>query len=100
MLAAAEKALIDGRCDDYYKEHLSPGFRKTLSSKALATLISGCRNGLANRELLIAALRIVRRLPPRYEYDNSRATYDVSGQGLPFDQYALEQVEGRWYIAE
>jgi len=100
MLAAAEKALIDGRCDAYYKEYLSPSFRKTLSSKALGTLISGCRNGLANRELLIAALRIVRRLPPRYEYDDSRATYDVSGQGLPFDQYALEKVEGRWYIAE
>lgn len=100
LLSSAEKALIDGRCDDYYKEHLSPKFRKTLSSKMLSALISGCRNGLANRELLIAALRIVRRLPPRYEYDNSRATYDVSGQGLPYDQYVLEKVDGRWYIAE
>jgi hypothetical protein len=100
MLASAEKALIDGRCDDYYKEHLSPTFRKTLSSKMLSTLITGCRNGLANRELLIAALRIVRRLPPRYEYDSSRASYDVSGQGLPFDQYVLEKIDGRWYIAE
>ncbi len=100
LLASAEKALIDGRCDDYYKDHLSPTFRKTLSSKMLSTLISGCRNGLANRELLIAALRIVRRLPPRYEYDNTRASYDVSGQGLPFDQYLLEKLDGRWYIAE
>ena len=100
LLASAEKALIDGRCDDYYEDHLSPTFRKTLSGKMLSALISGCRNGLANRELLIAALRIVRRLPPRYEYDNSRATYDVSGQGLPYDQYVLEKVDGRWYIAE
>ncbi len=100
LIAAAEKALIDGRCDDYYKDHLSPTFRKTLSSKMLGALISGCRNGLANRELLIAALRIVRRLPPRYEYDTTRASYDVSGQGLPFDQYVLEKIDGRWYIAE
>jgi hypothetical protein len=100
LLASAEKALIDGRCDDYYKDHLSPTFRKTLSGKMLSALISGCRNGLANRELLIAALRIVRRLPPRYEYGDSRATYDVSGQGLPYDQFVLEQVDGRWYIAE
>jgi hypothetical protein len=100
LLATAEKALIDGRCDDYYKEHLSPTFRKTLSPKMMSALISGCRNGLAQRELLIAALRIVRRLPPRYEYNDSRASYDVSGQGLPFDQYVLEKLDGRWYIAE
>jgi hypothetical protein len=100
LLASAEKALIDGRCDDYYKDHLSPTFRKTLSSKMLGALVNGCRNGLANRELLIAALRIVRRQSPRYEYGDSRATYDVSGQGLPYDQFVLEKVEGRWYIAE
>lgn len=100
MLGDAEKALIDGRCDDYYKQYLSPNFRKTLSSKMLGSLISGCRNGIAQREVLIAALRIVRRLPPQFEYDNSRATYDVSGQGLAFDRYVLEKVDGRWYIAE
>ncbi len=100
LLSSAEKALIDGRCDDYYKDHLSPTFRKTLSSKMLSALVNGCRNGLANRELLIAALRIVRRQSPRYEYGDTRATYDVSGQGLPYDQYVLEKVEGRWYIAE
>jgi len=26
--------------------------------------------------------------------------YDVTGQGLPFDRYVLERVEGRWYVAE
>ena len=100
MLGDAEKALIDDRCDDYYKQYLSPNFRKTLSSKMLASLISGCRNGIAQREVLIAALRIVKKLPPQFEYDNTRATYDVSGQGLAFDRYVLEKVEGRWYIAE
>ena len=42
----------------------------------------------------------MRRLPPQLEYDNTRATYDVSGQGLAFDRYVLEKVDGRWYIAE
>lgn len=100
MLANAEKALLENRCDDYYREYMSPTFRKTLSGKALTTLINGCRNGIAQREVLIAALRIVKNLPPRYEYENSRAVYDVAGQGLPYDQFTVERLDGRWYIAE
>ena len=100
MLAAAEKALVEGRCDDYYKQYLSPNFRKTLSSRMQSSLAANCRNSLGIRESLIAALRIVRRLPPKYEYDSTRATYDVSGQGLAFDRFVLEQVDKRWYVAE
>lgn len=100
MLSNAEKALLENRCDDYYREYMSPTFRKTLSGKALTTLINGCRNGIAQREVLIAALRIVKKLPPRYEYENSRAVYDVAGQGLPYDQFTVERLDGRWYIAE
>lgn len=100
MLAAAEKALVDGRCDDYYRDYLSPNFRKTLSSRMFDALISGCRNSLGARESLIAALRIVRRASPRYEYEGNRATYDVSGQGLAYDQFVLERIERRWYVAE
>jgi hypothetical protein len=100
MLGNAEKALLENRCDDYYREYMSPNFRKTLSGKTLGTLINSCRNGIAQREVLIAALRIVRRQSPRYEYDGSRATYDVAGQGLPYDRFTVERVEGRWYIAE
>jgi hypothetical protein len=100
MLGAAEQSLVEGHCDDYYKQALSPTFRKTLSGRMLETLISSCRNSIANREMLIAALRIVRKLPPRYEYDGTRATYDVTGQGLPYDRFVLEQIERRWYVAE
>ncbi|MCP5329069.1 MAG: hypothetical protein H7A18_01325 [Sinobacteraceae bacterium] len=100
MLSNAEKALLDNRCDDYYREYMSPTFRRTLSSKALTALVNGCRNGIAQREVLIAALRIVKQLPPRYEYENTRAVYDVSGQGLPYDRFTLERLDGRWYIAE
>lgn len=100
MLAAAEKALVEGRCEDYYKQYLSPNFRKTLSSRMQDSLAANCRNSLGIRESLIAALRIVRRLPPKYEYESTRATYDVSGQGLAFDRFVLEQIDNRWYVAE
>lgn len=100
MLGAAEQSLVEGHCDDYYKQALSPTFRKTLSGRMIDTLIASCRNSIANREMLIAALRIVRKLPPRYEYDGTRATYDVAGQGLPYDRFVLEQIERRWYVAE
>lgn len=100
LLDAAERALVDGRCDRYYGEHLSPGLRQSLGKRALDTLVTACSRSLANRELLIAALRLVRRTPPVYEDGGDRAVYDLSGQGLPYDRYVLEQVSGRWYIAE
>jgi hypothetical protein len=100
LLDAAEKALVEGRCEDYYRQHLSPTLRDSLSARALASLVASCRNSIANRELLIAALRIVRKLPPRYDMGGSRASYDVSGQGLAYDRFILEQVAGRWYVAE
>jgi hypothetical protein len=100
MLAAAEKSLIDGRCDQYYREYLSPNFRRTLSSKMFDALVASCRNSLGARESLIAALRIVRRSAPRLEYEGTRASYDVSNQGLAFDRFVLEKIDGRWYVAE
>lgn len=100
LLDAAEKALLDNRCDRYYRDFLSPELRASLSGRTLDTLIKGCERSIAQRELLIAALRIVRRSSPAFEAGGDRAVYDVSGQGLPYDQYILARVEGRWYIAE
>jgi hypothetical protein len=100
LLDAAERALVDGRCDRYYGEHLSPGLRQSLGKRALDTLVTACSRSIANRELLVAALRLVRRTPPTFENGGDRAVYDLSGQGLPYDRYVLEQVAGRWYIAE
>ena len=100
LLDAAERALVDDRCDRYYGEHLSPGLRQSLGKRALDTLVTACSRSVANRELLVAALRLVRRTPPVYENGGDRAVYDLSGQGLPYDRYVLEQVSGRWYIAE
>lgn len=100
LIEQAEKALVDGKCDRYYREYLSPQLRRTLSGRTLDTLVGSCNRSMASRELLIAALRIVRRTPPAFESGGNRALYDVAGQGLPYDRYVLERVEGRWYIAE
>lgn len=100
MLEAAEKVLVDGRCDRYYKEFLAPELQRSLAGRTLDSLIASCRRSMASRELLIAALRIVKRTPAQFDNGNNRAVYDVTGQGLPYDRYVLEKVEGRWYVAE
>lgn len=100
LLNAAEKSLTDGKCDDYYNKQMSPNFRRVTGKKALEALVSSCQAGMGTRELLLSTLHIVRGLQPRYEYEGQRAVYDVSGQGLPFDELALEQVDKHWYIAE
>jgi hypothetical protein len=100
MLSAAEKTLVEGKCADYYDKHMSANFRRATSSAAMKALIANCNRSVSTRETLIAALRIVRDLTPRYELDGARAIYDVSGQGLPFDRYVLERLDKRWYIAE
>jgi hypothetical protein len=100
LLDQAEKTLVEGRCDRYYRDHLSPELRRTLSGRTLDALVSACNRSIATRELLIAALRIVRRAAPVFENDGSRAVYDVEGQGLPYDRYVLERIDGRWFIAE
>lgn len=100
LLEQAERVLVEGKCDRYYREYLSPELRRTLSGRTLDTLVGSCSRSIANRELLIAALRIVRRASPSFESGGNRAVYDVEGQGLPFDRYVLERVDGKWYIAE
>lgn len=100
LLNAAEKSLSEGNCEQYYREHMSPNFRRVTAKKALETLITTCQNSLGTRELLLSTLRIARELQPRFQYEGRRAVYDMAGQGLPFDRFVLEQVDKRWYIAE
>ena len=100
LLTEAEASLVAGNCDDYYGKHMSPHFRRSIASKALKTLITSCTNRPEVRDTLLAALRAARARTPRYEYDSTRATYDLSGEGLPFNRFVLEQVDKRWYVAE
>ena len=100
LLNDAGKALAVPICEDYYNKYMSPNFRKVTSKKALEALINSCKTSLGTRELLVATIRIVKDLVPTFELDGSKAVYDVSGQGLPFDRFVIEQVDRKWYIAE
>jgi hypothetical protein len=100
LLDDAGKALATPSCEDYYNKLMSPNFRKVTSKKALDALINSCKTSLGSRELLVATIRIVKDLVPTFEFEGRRAVYDVSGQGLPFDRFVIEQVDRKWYIAE
>ena len=100
LLTTSQQLLSDGNCDAYYNKQMSPNFRRVTGKKALAALIAGCQNSLGTREMLLSTLRVVQGLEPRYEFEGQRATYDLTGQGLPFDHFVLEQVDKHWYVAE
>jgi hypothetical protein len=100
LLTEAEANLKAVHCDDYYGRQMSPNFRRTTAAKALRALITSCENRPELREKLLAALTLARTLAPRYEYQGTRAVYDLRDRGLPFDRLVLEQIDQRWYIAE
>jgi len=100
LLKSAQESLEAGRCEDYYGKQMSPNFRRVTGKKALEALLASCQNSMGTRQLLLSTLHIVRGLAPRYENESQRAVYDLSGQGLPFQTFSLEQVDKHWYIAE
>lgn len=101
LLARAEASIAAGHCEEYYNEYMSPNFNKFTSRSAKKTLITHCTNNENTRETLITTLRIVQELQPKYDLGGSRAIFDVSGQGLPYQRFVLERDKDmRWYIAE
>jgi hypothetical protein len=100
LLKSAQESLDAGRCDEYYGKQMSPNFRRVTGKKALEALVASCQNSMGTRQLLLSTLHIVRSLEPRYENESQRAVYDLSGQGLPFQTFSLEQVDKHWYVAE
>jgi len=100
LLVRAEAALAAGNCEEYYGEYMSPNFNRSTSRSARKTLVNACTNNENTRETLITTLRIVQELPPRYDLNGTRAIYDVSNQGLPYERFVIEREGSRWYIAE
>jgi hypothetical protein len=101
LLARAEASLAAGHCEEYYNEFMSPNFNKFTSRSAKKTLITACTNNESQRETMITTLRIVEELQPKYDLGGTRALFDVSGQGLPYERFVLERDKDmRWYIAE
>ncbi|MEO8062683.1 MAG: hypothetical protein ABI821_08030 [Pseudomonadota bacterium] len=101
LLARAEASIAAGHCEEYYNEFMSPNFNKFTSRSARKTLITHCTNNENQRETMVTTLRIVQELRPKYDLGGSRAIFDVSGQGLPYERFVLERDKDmRWYIAE
>jgi hypothetical protein len=101
LLARAEASLAAGHCEEYYSEFMSPNFNRATSRSARKTLVTACTNSENTRETMITTLRIVQELSPKYDLGGTRAIYDVSGQGLPYERFVLERDKDmRWYIAE
>jgi hypothetical protein len=100
LLKSAQASLDAGRCDEYYGKQMSPNFRRVTGKKAMEALVASCQNSMGTRQLLLSTLHIVRGLDPRYENESQRAVYDLSGQGLPFQTFSVEQVDKHWYVAE
>jgi hypothetical protein len=101
LLARAEAALAAGNCQQYYDDYMSPNFNHATSRSARKTLINACTNSEDTRETMITTLRIVQELQPKYDLQGTRAIYDVSGQGLPYERFVLERDKDlHWYIAE
>ena len=100
LLARAEAALAAGNCQEYYDQFMSPNFNRSTSKSAKKTLLAACTNNESTRETLITTLRIVQELQPRYDLNGTRAIYDVSGQGLPYERFVIEREGDRWFIAE
>ena len=101
LLARAEASIAAGHCEEYYNEFMSPNFNKFTSRSAKKTLVTACTNNENYRETMVTTLRIVQELQPKYDLGGSRAIYDVSGQGLPYERFVLERDKDmRWYIAE
>lgn len=97
----AEKNLKAVRCDDYYQDQMSPNFRRTTGAKALRALVKSCETRESLREQLITAIQLARAGTPRFEYQGTRAIYDLRGQGLPYPAMVLELIDKKhWYIAE
>ena len=100
LLARAEAALAAGNCQEYYDQFMSPNFNRSTSRSARKTLLNACTNSESTRETMITTLRIVQELRPRYDLNGTRAIYDVSGQGLPYERFVVEREGDRWFIAE
>lgn len=89
-----------GDCSSYFGESMSPQFRASTAASAMRRLIADCERSVDSRETYIAALQLAKNGAPKYEQNGTRAVYDLSGRGLPFQRFVLEKIEHRWYVAE
>lgn len=100
LIDSGSKVLREGNCTSFFTIYMSPNFRASKSDKALKTLITQCERNIDTREMYVSALELARGMSPEMRDNGTRAVYDMRGQGLPFEDYSMEKIGERWYIAE
>jgi hypothetical protein len=100
LLARGIDLLSRGNCLTYFLDVVEPGFSKTMSPRNFDAVVRGCELNEHTREKFRVGLELASTREPQVEQGGSRVTYDLSGEGLPYDHLTLLRVDGRWYVSE
>jgi hypothetical protein len=100
VLARGIDLLSRGNCLTYFLDVVEPGFSKTMSPKNFDAVVRGCELNEHTREKFRMGLELAGSREPKLEQGGSKVTYDLSGEGLPYDHLTLVRVDGRWYVSE
>jgi len=100
LLARGVDLLSRGNCLTYFLDVVEPGFSKTMSPKNFDAVVRGCELNDHTREKFRMGLELAGSREPKLEQGGSKVTYDLSGEGLPYDHLTLVRVDGRWYVSE
>ena len=87
-------------CLTYFLDVVEPGFSKTMSPKNFDAVVRGCELNDRVREKYRIGLELADARQPALEQGGSKVTYDLAGEGLPYDHLSLIRLNGRWYVAE
>jgi hypothetical protein len=100
LLTRGAATLQRGECARYFSEIMAPNFRSSVTPKAFDTIVRGCENNQGTRDKFRIGLELAEGRSPSIEAGGDRAVYNLSGEGLPYEQLVLVRVAGRWYVAE
>ena len=100
LLARGIDLLSRGNCLTYFLDVVEPGFSKTMSPKNFDAVVRGCELNDHTREKFRMGLELAGSREPKLEQGGSKVSYDLSGEGLPYDHLTLVRIEARWYVSE
>lgn len=100
LLARGIELLTKGNCLTYFLDVMEPGFAKTMTQKSFDAIVRGCQLNERTRDKFRVGLELSAAREPKVESGGSKLTYDLSGEGLPYDHVTLTRIDGRWYVAE
>ena len=100
LLTRGVDLLSRGNCLTYFLDVVEPGFSKTMSPKNFDSVVRGCELNDHIREKYRLGLELAGGREPKVEQGGSKVTYDLSGEGLPYDHLTLVRLDGRWFVSE